>query len=228
MDPVNQKAMTPSIIRKIKASGIIAVLMIDEIKNAVPLAKALLNGGVNIIELTLRTPVAMEAAKVICNEVPEMIIGLGTVLTVKQVETAAKIGIDFAVSPGCNPRIINAAKENNLSFAPGIVTPTDIEIALEHGCRILKYFPAETSGGINHLKSMAAPYQFLNLGFIPLGGLDISNASSYLESDIISAIGGSWVAKRSLIQSRDWKTITKNALEIRDLIIKVRSKNMKT
>ena len=171
MDPIEQQAMSPEIIEKINEAGVIAVLVIDELKHAVPLANALLEGGVNTIELTLRTPVAMDAARAIKNEVPKINLGFGTVLTTKQVKAVTELGADFAVAPGCNPKIIEAAREHGLSFAPGIVTPTDIEMAIEQGCRILKYFPAETSGGIKHLANMVAPYQYLGLSFIPLGGL---------------------------------------------------------
>jgi len=214
--------MSPEIITKINRAGIVAVLVIDNVKHAVPLAKALLNGGVDTIELTLRTPAALDAAKAIKTEVPEITLGIGTVLTVAQVEAIAKLGVDFAVAPGCNPRIIAAAKEHGLSFAPGVMTPSDIELAIEFGCRILKYFPAESSGGINHLKNMVAPYQYLGLKFIPLGGLNLVNAGSYIESPLITAIGGSWIAKQDLILAEAWETITQNAKEIRALINKIR------
>jgi len=220
MQPIAQKAMTAELIKKIDDAGIIAVLIIDEVKHAVPVAKALLAGGVDTIELTLRTPAAIESAKAIKKEVPQISLGFGTVLTVDQVKAVIDVGADFAVSPGCNPKIIREAQNQGLSFAPGIMTPTDIEIALEEGCRILKFFPAETSGGMAHLTSIAAPYQYLGLKFIPLGGCNINNARSYLESDLITAIGGTWLAKRPLIQSENWGAITKNAQEIRTLINK--------
>lgn len=223
MQPIAQRAMTPEIIKKIDDAGIVAVLIIDEVKHAVPLAKALLKGGVSAIELTLRTPAAMDAAAIIKKEVPEMTLGFGTVLTVDQVKAIADVGADFAVAPGCNPRVISEAYKQGLSFAPGIMTPTDIEIAIEQGCRVLKYFPAESAGGMNHLKNMVAPYQYLGLTFIPLGGCNMDNARSYLESPLITAIGGSWVAKRPLIQSENWDAITANAKEIRDLILDIRS-----
>lgn len=222
MQPIAQRAMSPDIIRKIDDCGIIAVLVIDELKHAVPVAQALLKGGVDAIELTLRTPVAMDAARLIKKEVPEINLGFGTVLTVDQVKAVADLGADFAVAPGCNPKVIAEAYKQGLSFAPGIMTPSDIEIAVEQGCRVLKYFPAETSGGMEHLNNMVAPYQYLGLTFIPLGGCNISNAPSYLESSLITAIGGSWVAKRPLIQAEDWDTITNNAIEIRELITKIR------
>ena len=218
MQAVEQKSFSPQIINKLNDTGVIAVLVIDELQKAIPLAKALIKGGVNAIELTLRTPVAIEAARAIKQEVPDILVGLGTVLTEDQVKAASKIEVDFAVAPGCNPRIIKKAQDYGLSFAPGIATPTDIEMALEQGCRILKYFPAETSGGLKHLDSMAAPYQHLGLSFIPLGGINISNAIPYLKSSKILAVGGSWMTKRPLIQAADWKAITRNAKEIRNLI----------
>jgi 2-dehydro-3-deoxyphosphogluconate aldolase/(4S)-4-hydroxy-2-oxoglutarate aldolase len=223
MQPIEQRAMTSELIKKIDDAGIIAVLIIDDVKHAVPVARALMAGGVDVIELTLRTPAAMESAKAIKKEVPEMSLGFGTVLTVDQVKAVIDVGADFAVSPGCNSKIIREAQKQGLSFAPGIMTPTDIEMALEEGCRILKYFPAETSGGMKHLESISAPYNYLGLKFIPLGGCNINNAPSYLQSDLITAIGGTWVAKRPLIQSEDWSAITNNAKEIRNLITKIRS-----
>lgn len=216
--------MTPEIISKIDESGIIAVLVIDELKHALPLAKALLQGGVNAIELALRTPVALDAAAAIKKNFPEINLGIGTVLTVDQVKAIADLGVDFAVAPGCNPRIIEAAKKYGVSYAPGISTASELEIAVEMGCRVLKFFPAEPLGGIEYLKNMVAPYQYLGLKFIPLGGLNITNAPGYLESELITAIGGSWIAKQSLIHAENWEAITANAIEIKTLINQIRNK----
>ena len=222
MQPTDQQVMSPEMIKKVDDAGIVAVVILDNVNHAVPVAQSLLKGGVDAIELTLRTPAAMAAAKIIKKEVPEITLGFGTVLTVDQVKAVVDVGADFAVAPGCNPKIIAEAKRHGLSFAPGVMTPTDIEMALEEGCRILKFFPAATTGGIKHLKSMAAPYQYLGLKFIPLGGVNIDNARSYLESPLITAVGGSWVAKRPLIQNEDWATITQNAKAIRSLITEIR------
>lgn len=208
---------------RIRKEGVIAVVLLDRIEDAVPLCDALMEGGVNAIELTLRTPVAFDAAEEIKKSRPEMCLGLGTVLGRDQVSRATDVGVDFAVAPGCNPKIISYAQEKSLSFAPGIMTPTDVEMALELGCTDLKFFPAETSGGMKHLNSLAAPYLHLGLSFVPLGGVNISNAADYLKSPIISAVGGSWVAKRDLIQNRDWKAITDNAEAIHNLIKDLRS-----
>jgi len=225
MQPISQRSMTSELTKKIDDAGIIAVLIIDEVKNTIPLAKALIEGGVAVIELTLRTPGALDAAKIIKKEFPEVTLGFGTVLNVDQVKAVVDVGADFAVSPGCNPKIIVEAYKQGLSFAPGVMTPSDIEVAIQEGCRILKFFPAETSGGLKHLESMSAPYNYLDLKFIPLGGCNMKNAADYLRSDLITAIGGSWVAKRNLIQSKDWKSIKSNAKEISDLVLKI--KNLK-
>ena len=224
MQPIAQRAMTPEIITKIDEAGIVAVLVIDELKHALPLAKALLAGGVNTIELTLRTDVAFDAAKLIKKELPQINLGFGTVLTEDQVKAVVDLGADFAVAPGCNPKVISEAVKQGLSFAPGIMTPSDIEIAVELGCRVLKYFPAETSGGMPHLENMVAPYGYLGLKFIPLGGCSMQNARTYLESPLITAIGGSWIAKRPLILAEKWDEITANAIEITDLIKDIRKK----
>ena len=223
MQPISQRSMTSELTKKIDDAGIIAVLIIDEVKNTIPLAKALIEGGVAVIELTLRTPGALDAAKIIKKEFPEVTLGFGTVLTVDQVKAVVDVGADFAVSPGCNPKIIVEAYKQGLSFAPGVMTPSDIEIAIQEGCRILKFFPAETSGGLKHLESMSAPYNYLDLKFIHLGGCNINNAADYLRSDLIIAIGGSWVAKRNLIQSKDWNSIKSNAKEISDLVLKIKT-----
>lgn len=222
MYPIDQRAMKPETIKKIDDAGVIAVLVIDDVKHAVPTAKALLAGGVDTIELTLRTPAALDCIKAIQNEVPEISMGIGTVLTVQQVEAMAKLNVDFAVAPGCNANVLKAAYENGLSFAPGVMTPSEIEIALEYGCRVIKYCPAEPAGGISFLKNMAGPYGYLGLTFIPLGGLNLNNARTYLESPLITAIGGSWIANRPLIQNEQWDTITQNAQDITKLIKEIR------
>lgn len=222
MDNNQVQVVSNELALQIDKAGVIAVIVIDEVENAVPLAKALLAGGVNTIELTLRTEAALAAAEKIKVNVPEMLLGFGTVITEDQVKAVVDAGADFAVAPGCNPKIIRAAVSQGLSFAPGVMTPTDIEMALAEGCRILKFFPAKTSGGMAHLRSMSAPYNYLDLKFIPLGGVNIDNAKSYLESPLITAVGGSWLAKRNLINQKDWGRITSNALEITSLIKKIR------
>lgn len=210
--------------KKVETSGVVAVLVIDDARHAVPVARALLAGGISVMELTLRTPAAIEAVRAIRNEVPEMLAGVGTVIRPDQIAEVAQAGAAFAVAPGFNRRVIDAAVEAGMPFAPGIATPTDIESALELDCRLLKFFPAEPSGGMNTLKAMAAPYQHLGLKYIPLGGLSLKNMASYLESSLIAGLGGSWLAPRDLIQAEQWDRIEANAREAAAIVGEIRSR----
>ena len=196
---------------RLTAKGVVAVLMIDRVDDAVPVAEALLRGGVDAMELTLRTEAALPALELITGSVPEMLAGIGTILKPDQVIQARDSGAAFGVSPGPNVEVIEAAHAAGLPFAPGIMTPSDIERALPFGCEILKFFPAGSSGGIKHLKNIAAPYAHLGLKYVPLGGVNQENMTDYLKEDIIAAVGGSWIAHRDLIASGQWDQITSNA-----------------
>jgi len=198
---------------RIERAGIIAVLIIDRVEDAVPLAKALLDGGVDVMELTLRTDAALGALKEIRANVPEMLAGVGTILTPAQVSEVRAAGAGFGVSPGFNRRVAEAALAEGLPFAPGVATPSDIEAALECGCRLLKFFPCEPSGGLPFLKAMAAPYLHLGVKFVPLGGLNAKNMGTYLADPLISAVGGSWLAPKDAIKAGDWAAITGLAKE---------------
>lgn len=204
---------TPELITKLERAGLAAVLTIEDPDDAVPVARALLSGGVTVIELACRTSCAAEAIRRIRGEVPELTIGAGTILNPQQVEAAVAAGAAFGVAPGCNPRTIRAAQDRGLSFAPGIATATDIEMAVENHCRVLKFFPAETSGGLAHLNNLAAPFAHLGLRYIPLGGINAGNLATYLQSPLIVCVGGSWLAKPDVIQKRDWETIRRNSAE---------------
>lgn len=213
-----------TISKRIESTGIVAVLVIDREEDGPDLAKALLAGGVDIMELTLRTPAAIGALRRIRAEVPDMLAGAGTVLTPAQVEEVKNAGAEFAVSPGLNPRVMQAAKEAGLPFAPGISTPSDIEQALEFDCRLLKFFPAEASGGLARLKAMSAPYQHLGVRFVPLGGVNEKNMSTYLADPLIAALGGSWLAPREAIMEKRWSDITGLARQATTLIGSIRPK----
>ncbi|MFZ4774740.1 MAG: bifunctional 4-hydroxy-2-oxoglutarate aldolase/2-dehydro-3-deoxy-phosphogluconate aldolase [Terrimicrobiaceae bacterium] len=201
-------AFDPELSTRIESFGVIAVLVVDRADDAIPLAKALLDGGVGVMELTLRTEAALDALKKIRAAVPEMIAGVGTILTPAQVLAAKEAGAAFGVAPGTNGKVLAAAREAGLSFAPGIATPSDIETALEFDCRLLKFFPSEPSGGLSYLKNIAAPYAHLGLKYVPLGGINEKNMASYLSEPIVGALGGSWLAPRELINAGDWSAIT--------------------
>ncbi len=197
--------------KTIADTGVVAVLVIDNVEDAVPVAESLLKGGIRAMELTLRTEAAIDALRAVKAAVPDMLAGVGTILTPDQVAQVKDIGVDFGVSPGLNPRVVKAAENADLNFAPGISTPSDIERAVELGCRLLKFFPAESAGGLKHLQSMAAPYNHLGLEYIPLGGINLGNMTDYLSTPLVPAVGGSWIAPRDLIQNKDWDGIAANA-----------------
>lgn len=204
-------AFDPALASRIQAAANVAVLVLEDAAAAVPLAEALLAGGVTVMELTLRTPAALKALSAVASAVPAMTVGAGTVLTPEQVRQARDAGAAFAVAPGLNPAVVRAAAEIGLSFAPGIMTPSEIERSIELGCRLLKFFPAESVGGLAMLKNMAAPYQHLGLRYIPLGGLKPENTGAYLRSPLVAACGGSWICSKEQIAARDWKAIRANA-----------------
>lgn len=214
-----------ALLKRLHSSGVMTVLVVDELSSAVPLARALLDGGISAMELALRTPVAFEALKVIKENVPDMLAGVGTILTPKQVREAVAAAAEFGVSPGTNPDVIQEARKLGLPFAPGIVTPTDLETAVTLGCRELKFFPAETSGGLPYLRSMGAPYCHLGIQFIPLGGLNQENIATYLAEPSVLVVGGSWIAPRKLIREGAWDTITSYAAKASQCVQEVRGKD---
>jgi 2-dehydro-3-deoxyphosphogluconate aldolase/(4S)-4-hydroxy-2-oxoglutarate aldolase len=203
--------MNEALTNRLESAGVIAVVALDSADRSIPLAHALLEGGVTAIELTLRTHAGIESIRRCVKAVPEMLVGAGTVLTPGQVRQVKDAGAAFGVSPGFNPTVVEAAKAADLSFAPGICTPSELEAAQELGCQVLKFFPAESSGGLPFLKSMTAPYAHLGLKFIPLGGLTADNARSYIEQKNVLAIGGSWIAPADDIRNENWNLITEQA-----------------
>lgn len=197
--------------KQLSASRAIATVTIDKVEDTQPLAEALLSGGVRVVEVTLRTPLALQAMRSIAKNYPELLVMAGTVITPQQVKQVQDAGAVCAVAPGMNRRVIEAALSAGLPFAPGVTTPSEIEAALEYNCDLLKYFPAESMGGIRYLKNMQAPYAHLGLKFIPLGGLNSKNAGDYLKEDCILAVGGSWIANADAIRSGDWNGIEQRA-----------------
>ncbi len=218
-----ESQFTDEMLERIGRCGVIAVLVIDDAADGPDLARALLAGGIDVMELTLRTPAAIEALRAIRREVPEMLAGMGTILTPDQVSSVADAGGAFGVAPGTNASVIRQAQSVGLAFAPGIATASDIETAVELGCRELKFFPAEPSGGVKYLKSLAGPYAHLGLRFVPLGGLTAENVSGYLSLPQVTAVGGSWIAKREVIRQRNWQEITENAAQARRIVEETRT-----
>jgi len=212
----------PAFRTRLRQSPVIAVLVIDDALDAVPLARALLRGGVSAMELTLRTPAAFDALKRISSEVPDLYAGVGTILSPDQIVRVKAGGAAYGVAPGFNPAVVDAAREADLPFAPGIATPSEIEAAYGRGCTVLKIFPSESLGGLSYLKAVAAPYSHLDIAYIPLGGVSMKNLASYLEYPEVLAVGGSWLATRDLIREKDWDTVSRNCREASDLASRIR------
>jgi 2-dehydro-3-deoxyphosphogluconate aldolase/(4S)-4-hydroxy-2-oxoglutarate aldolase len=203
--------MNEALSKRIGDAGLIAVVTIDDPDRAVPLARALLAGGISAIELTLRTPAALDALKNVVSEVPEMLAGAGTVLTKEQLVAVRDAGASFAVAPGFNREIVAEAQKMSFPFAPGVMTPSEIEGALAMGCRVLKFYHAGVAGGLSALKSMVAPYAHLGMTFVPLGGVNEKNLGEWVADPLILAVGGSWIAPRSDIDAGNFGAITERA-----------------
>ena len=195
------------ILERIGELGIIPVVKMEKAEDALPLGRALIDGDLPIAEITFRTSAAEESIKTLTGGLPNLLVGAGTVLTIQQVKKAVSAGAKFIVSPGFNPRVVDYCLENNIPVTPGINNPTQIEMALERGIEVVKYFPAEASGGLPLLKSMSAPYT--GIKFIPTGGINLNNLTSYLSNKKVHACGGSWMVKADLISSGNFDEITR-------------------
>jgi len=194
-------------LKKIGELGIVPVVKIEKAEDALPLGKALIDGDLPIAEITFRTSAAEDSIKILTAKFPSLLVGAGTVLTIEQVKKAISAGAKFIVSPGFNPRVVDYCIKNDILITPGINNPTQIEMALEREIEVVKYFPAEASGGLALLKSMSAPYA--GIRFIPTGGINQNNLCSYLSNNKIHACGGSWMVKAELISSGDFAEITR-------------------
>lgn len=217
-----QRYFTQELTARIEKAGVIAVLVIERAEDGPTVARALLRGGIDVMELALRTENSLEALARIRREVPEMLAGVGTILRPDQVDAAVEAKAAFGVSPGLSEAVMTRALEKQFAFAPGLLTPSEIERALAFGCRSVKLFPAEPSGGIAYIKSVYAPYAHLGVRFIPLGGLKLGNLGDYLREPCILAAGGSWLAPQSAIQRQDWAAIERNAADARRKVAELR------
>lgn len=204
-----------TILEKIQKIGIVPVVVLEDAKDAKPLAEALCEGCLPCAEVTFRTPAAKEAIRIMSQEFKEMLIGAGTVLSTEQVDQAIEAGAKFIVSPGLNLRIVKYCVEKKIPIIPGCSNAGDIELALENGLKVVKFFPAEPAGGLNMIRALAAPY--VGVKFMPTGGISAENVGEYLKYDRILACGGSWMVKDALIKAGDFqkiKELTREAVEI--------------
>jgi 2-dehydro-3-deoxyphosphogluconate aldolase / (4S)-4-hydroxy-2-oxoglutarate aldolase len=201
------------IMDQIRKKRIVPVAVIDNLDDALPLAEALIAGGLEVIEIMFRTTLAEAAIRNITEAFPTMLVGAGTLIDADQLKRAKDAGARFAVAPGLNEKVVKASLELGLTFIPGVMTPSDVERGLGFGCKLQKFFPAEAAGGVAMVKALAGPYGHSGVKFIPLGGIDPNNAVAYLALPIVAAVGGSWLCDRKLITERNWSKITKLTAE---------------
>ena len=207
-------------LEKLGQYGIVPVVVLNDSKDAEPLADALCEGGLSCAEVTFRTEAAAESIKIMSEKHPEMLVGAGTVLTVEQVDEAVAAGAKFIVSPGLNSEVVKYCLDKNIAITPGVVTPSEMEQAIELGLNIVKLFPAEPSGGLSMIKAVSAPYTMLK--FMPTGGINPGNVKEYLKSDKIFACGGSWMVKGDLVDAGDFDKIKELTKEAADIVKEIR------
>ena len=202
------------------ACGIVPVVVLEDSGRAVPTARALLKGGINAMEITFRTAAARAAIERVAAEVPEMIVGAGTVINVDQLHEAVEAGARFIVSPGSDEEVILGAARLNVPMVPGVVTPSEIMKGLKLGVTLFKFFPAESYGGIKTIKALCGP--FPQIRFIPTGGISLANAAEYLKNPRVQAIGGSWMVTRDMINAGDYEGIAEKSAAAMALVREIR------
>ena len=195
-----------TVMERMARSVVVPVVVLERVEDAVPMAQALLAGGVDTMEITFRTPCAADAIRAVAENCPDMLVGAGTVLNVAQAKLAVQMGTKFIVSPGFDPETVDWCIENGIAVTPGCVTPTEIMMAVERGLKVVKFFPAKVYGGLNAMKNLAAP--FAGVKFLPTGGIDGSNIREYVEAPFVFAVGGSWVCPKEVIAAKNWEKIT--------------------
>ena len=205
------------VLDKISLAGLVPVIKVEKAEDAVPLCRALAEGGLPVAEITFRTAAAPEALRRVAAELPDVILGAGTVLTIEQAKQAVDAGATYIVSPGLNPKVVKWCVDNDIPVLPGCANPSDIEAAIELGLDTVKFFPAEALGGLKLIKAMAAPYG--NIKFVPTGGISEKNALDYLAFNKVAAIGGSWMVPADAIAAGDWDRIRSLAASAVNLML---------
>lgn len=196
---------------RITRIGVVPVIAIDSVEHALPLADALLEGGLPTAEITFRTDAAADVLALLRDERPQLLIGAGTLLSPQQVRQAADAGAAYGLAPGYDPAVVEAARNAGLPFIPGVMTPSDITLATAQGCRLMKFFPATAAGGPSMLKNISAPFAHLGLSFIPTGGVKLDTMGDWLALPEIAAVGGTWIATAQQMRDGDWSGIRDRA-----------------
>jgi 2-dehydro-3-deoxyphosphogluconate aldolase/(4S)-4-hydroxy-2-oxoglutarate aldolase len=208
--------------KSLESYGVVPVIAIESVEAALPLADALAEGGLPVAEITFRTAAGGEVIARIAKERPDLILGAGTVLSLENLRAAKAAGARFGVAPGTNPDIVAEAARLGLPFIPGVVTPSEVEKALALGAKILKFFPAEASGGLAMIKALAAPYGHTGVKFMPTGGVSPANLEEYLKNEAVLCVGGTWIAAKELIKEKKWGEIRDNCRKAMEIVRKAR------
>lgn len=216
--------MSEEIFTRVAQLGVVPVIAIEKVEAAIPLADALIDGGLPVVEITFRTAAAADVIRKMAKERPKLIVGAGTVLTAANVDAAKSSGAAFAVAPGLNPQTLKHAQTVGLPFVPGMATPSDIELGLSLGCKLLKFFPAEANGGVGMIEALSAPYKHTGVRFMPTGGVNTANLESYLKLDTVAAVGGTWIAKKEDLANGKWDEIRNRCKAALDIVAKARAK----
>ena len=211
-----------SIVETLGKAGVVPVIVIEKEEQAVPLARALVKGGLPVLEVTFRTKAAAGAIAAIKREVPEAVIGAGTLLAPQMVKDAKAAGAVFGVAPGFDPAVMAAAKEAGLPMCPGIATASELSQALTAGCEMVKFFPAEAAGGVKMIKNLLGAFRFTGVKFMPTGGVNISNVAEYLAVPEIVCCGGTWIVPKDALAAGDWAAIEKLASDAAALVREIR------
>lgn len=206
----------------LRAAGIIPVLAIEKLDDGLRLCEALLAGGLKALEITYRTAAAPDVIKEARKRFPDAFLGAGTILNLDHLKQAFDLGASFGVAPGFNPKIVEAAVKADYAFSPGIATPSEVEQAHEYGVRLMKFFPAEALGGVGMLSSIIAPYRHLGLSFMPTGGVNPTNAATYLSMPEVVAVGGTWLGKAEDVKAGNWDKIRADAAKAMELLASIR------
>lgn len=205
---------------KIQKTGVVPVVVLEEARNALPLAEALCEGGLPCAEVTFRTDAAEESIRMMVEKFPQMTVGAGTVLTIEQIERSMAAGASFIVSPGFDPEIVDYCIEKNIPVFPGCITPSEVAQAVRRELKTVKFFPAEQAGGIDMIKALSAPYR--GIKFMPTGGISAKNLADYLSCDKVAACGGSWMVKADLIKEGRFEEVKALAAEAAEIVAKIR------
>lgn len=202
--------------KQLAAAGVVPVVVLDDVSGAIPTAKALLAGGINVMEITFRTDAAADSIRAVCESCPDMLVGAGTVVTLEQCRQAVDCGAKFIVSPGYDEGIVSWCVEHDIAVTPGCVTPTEIMAAMAHGLQVVKFFPANMYGGLSAMKALSNP--FGNVKFIPTGGVNGENLKEYVTAPFVHAVGGSWLCTKADINAGRFEKITELCKQARQVV----------